>query len=440
MKTEPQNAVHHAQHQSLCLDDWPMVQKSQSNQAVSLEMKRWRFQQILGSNPWGIPSLAFIATYNKVYGKPIDFEEMGFRDFPSLVASMPDIFLVQQPDEITALIFPKNPYDIVLHDARYGHNFDEQTDLKSTSVPKPNEVDYEMLITLAILNRDQDLPSDVVLPNEQYRELILPQTLANIAGTRGVHQAVMVGASNPSHLFINVKNEYTERLCELPALMKDYYDSIPDLFDSHIVPDEFLYPGFPCAVYRPQNDIWERCSIITKSPKVGKVLVDTVDYGGIITVDRMCLYLLPRKFLELPKQAVCVSLLGVKPSDGKKYSKGSSKRLRCFSVTNYLLDCLIVEPTKFSVKLDPYVELDQEDGYTSSDTEKSKKRKPRQHASFDVILCDRNDDDLNLFIDQVLCLETYTAYDNTHRDEIEELRSQFKQALTNIPRPVNPLA
>lgn len=414
------------------IDDWPKVEKSGTPERTSIDIKKWRFQQVLANHPWGIPSLAFLELYKKIFGKELDIEEMGHRDFPSLVASLQDIFTVQQPDDITALIFPAHPFDVILHDARFDHNF-EDVDRQRHFSNDFAELDFNLLIAQATFNRDQDFPSDVILAGEKYRDIILPQTLANIQGTRGVHRVLISAASNPQHFFINTKSEHLEKVSKFSNELANYYSSIPYPSDSHVVPDEFIYPGFPCAAFMSDRGTWERCSIITKSHRASKVLVESVDFGGISTVSRMHLFLMPKRFIEVPKQALCVSLIGIKPSKERKYSQAACARLRCFSHINYFLDCVLMEPMKQNSQVDS--DNIQDEKIIS----KKKKKRQVQPPQFEIMLCDRNDEELDIYVDEILILETYANIDDERREEIEKIRGEFKSALKDITRPENPL-
>lgn len=435
MRTEEQNA------EPFFLDDWPLVKIPKDSQIITSDIKKWRFQQILANYPWGIPSLMFIETYKSIFGRDLDPEEMGFRDLPSMVTSMKDIFTVQQPDEVTAVIFPDQPYDIVLHDARLMHNFESTGDY--SRIVDSSRVDYESLIAEAAINRDQEFPPDVVLAGETYREFVLPQTLSSIPNTRGVHQAVIIGAANPNMFFVHINTEYRKQINSLSFELAKYFESIKNPRDTHIVPDEFLYPGFPCAVYFRKSDSWERCIISEKPLRGNKYLVESADFGIITPVNRMDIFLLPRVFFEIPKQAIQVSLLGVTPAADNRYSAGAGARLRCFSNLDYIVDCLIVEPRKTSTQETSGDETPSAGGPLSSKARKfaadrgTKRFKTK--AQFEAIVCDRNDPVLDIYLDEVLNMETYTSYNPDLVETLECLREQFKQVLAAIPRPVNPL-
>lgn len=437
----------------LFLDELPIATKYEDSKVVSVDVKKWRFQQILASHPWGIPSLKFIEIYNSAFNRDIgaEMDEMGFHNFPEMINSMKDIFTVQQPDDVTAIIFPNYSDDLILHDARYGHEFISKPpgskSPKRCQTKVPNVIDHEALIGLAMLNRDQEFPDDVVLAGEEYRDLMLPASLANVEGTRGVHQVTLIGASNPGHFFVHIKGNVAGRLL---IEINQHFRALRAPTDTHLVPDEFIYLGFPCVAYMDEDDSWERCAIISRSSsKANKVLVEMVDYGGIRTVNRMHLHLMPKRFLETPKQAICISLAGLIPK-AVRFSSTSTRRLLCFSNRNYILDCLFLDPTKDSyfvegedstiINVENYSIKTTEITKITKDNQevKQKKRKFRQRTHYEAMICDRNHEFLDLYLDYVLSIETYCKKDPSRVAEIEELREKFQVALNKIPRPENP--
>lgn len=423
------------------LDDWPQQPKSAKEsyfEAPGLTtVKRWRLQTLLAVNPWGIPSVAFATAYKDMFSKELDFEDFGFKNLSDMVSNLPEIFTVQEPDDLTTLMFPDYPQDKILHDARFEYDF-LNTDNKA--------FDPDILVATAWLNRDCDFPCDVVLPGEEYNELILPLTAANIPGTRGVHQVVMVGAANPNHFHVNIKSDCLDRLAALSLDVKDYFEDCGKSLEMYQVPDEFLYPGFACLVYLPKQKVWERCSIVGRGSKVNKVLAESVDYGGVLSINRAYLYLMPKKFFELPKQAVAVSLIGMDPVKDSKWPSSAGVRMRCFSSKEYWLDAVLVEPKNSSKELMREEIICDDKSVTSSENSDEKPkgqsstayRKRRRQLQFEVLICDRNDDEIDIYLDDILLMEQHATLDNSRANEITDLKDKLSDALRNIPRPINP--
>jgi len=437
-------------HPVLFLDDWPQPPKGAEEEEEFetpglTDVKRWRLQMLLAANPWGVPSLAFSQAYEKMFARQLDIKDLGFEDLSDMVANLPDVFTIQEADDTTALMFPDYPQDRILHDARIGHSFQHQRSSNGQNDYKTTDPDT--LIAYAWLNRDDDFPNNVVLAGEQYSELILPMTSANIPGTRGVHQAVMVGAANPSRFFINIKNAFLERLVKLSADIALYFKECGQRIEMFSVPEEFIYPGFPCLVYLKEEQGWERCSIVGRSGRGGKIVVESVDYGGNFSVNQIQLYLMPRKFFDIPRQGVAVSLIGLKPADGSdKWSTSVGTRMRCFSNFKYWLDCVLVEPKEPQKDPADIKSVSEITSVSSNDSgtggsliHKRRRRTQKSRPQFEVLVCDRNDDEMNLYLDEILLLETYAIFDDGRSQDVSKLRSQLDEALQNVPRPTNPL-
>lgn len=86
------------------------------------ELRKLRLQMVLTTSPMGIPSLAFCDTYKRIFGRQLDIKKLGFEHLAEMIASLPDVFTVQEPDSGTAVLFKDYPKDKILHDARLGLN------------------------------------------------------------------------------------------------------------------------------------------------------------------------------------------------------------------------------------------------------------------------------------------------------------------------------
>lgn len=443
----------------LFLDDWPQPPKC-ANEAADeqggsalAEIQKWRIQTLLAVNTWGIPSLAFSKAYEKMFGKELNPQDLGFATIADMICSMPDIFTIQEPDDVTAVMFPDYPQDKILHDARLGHDFSDSTEDANAAlaiVHKDGLLDYktvdpDTLIAYAWLNRDEDFPKDAVLPGEQYPELILPMTFANLPGTRGVHQALIVGAANPGRIFINIKSEALSKINVLSAQITQFFKEC-GAYGKYSVPEEFLYPGFPCLVYIPKDKCWERCVILNRLRKTKKVRVETVDYGTYHTVHITNLYLVPRQFFDIPRQGLTVSLIGIKPPKGStRWSSRSGSRIRCFSDASYWLDFLLVEP-KREIENENNDSLESRTGGSGLGEQKAttspcksylkKNNLKDKKSDYEVFACDRHDGELDIHLDYIMTMENLASIDENRSQEIMSLREKFVEALKTIPRPL----
>lgn len=443
-------------------DSWPEPPKGSSQESLFepgtlYEIKKARLQALLASHPWGIPSLALSNAYKKMFGHELDLEELGFDNLSDMIFQLNDTFAVQEADETTALMFPDYPNDRILHDARQVCDFDSITNCVE-------DIDYKSadpftLISYAWINRDDEFPPDVVMPGEQYSEMILPMTTKSVAGTRGLYQAVMVGAANPDYFHVNIKTLAFERVTNLSVDVQNYFKDLGrKTIAMYSVPNEFIYPGFPVLVYLKKEKCWERGSIMAKSKGGNKVLVEAVDYGGFHSVSPSNLYLMPKVFFEMPKQNVPLSMIGLKPSDAtNKWPAEVGERMRCFSDHKYWLDVLLLEPKK--VEKDQALEENstasvssgsESNGMKSSSSDfalgtesanirSSKYKRRRDDVQFEAIVYDRNDSFLDVALDDILIMENYAIPDNNRAEEVATLHQKFKEALAEVPRPTNPL-
>ena len=409
-----------------------------------MEVEKWRLQMLLAVHPWGIPSLAYADAFKTMFGRELRVAELGFDTLAEMVHKLKDIFAVQEPDKMTALLFPEYSRDHILHDARLGHQF-PKLNFDGSECPDDN-TDFNDLIHQAWINRDDDFPPDVVLDAEPYQQMIL-MTAANISGTRGLHQGTMVGAASPDSFYIRPMTHDLERVKKLLGEIALYFKQTSHSIDSYNVPKEFIYPGFPCLSYVAKDKAWERVLIIGPAPRGNKVLVESVDFGGVYAVNQIFLYLIPRKFFDFPRQTIHVSLFGVMQPDqvGGDWPRKVGSRMRCFSFEGYYLDFLLLEPSSNKTELLGLKQSSPRDANAQTEIlsgqsppQRKKRIDPKRWAEFEVIVVDRNDDELDIYLDEVLRMETYVKIDDRHVERMTTIKQQLAEAFKSIPRPHNP--
>uniref|UniRef100_A0A6G1SLZ2 Tudor domain-containing protein 5 n=1 Tax=Aceria tosichella TaxID=561515 RepID=A0A6G1SLZ2_9ACAR len=446
----------------LFLDDWPAPPRciDESDGSSSLEVKKWRLQILLAVNPYGIPSLKFGEAYERMFGRKFDLHDFGFDNLSDMINKMQDIFVVQEPDETTAILFPDYPSDKILHDARLGHNFARPNIDGTDSLLRPStrvqasgtKSDFDDLIIRAWIDRDEEFPADVVLAGESYEQL-LKLSSAKIPGTIGLYQATVISAASPESIFIQLKtnDEDQARIRGLSNEIKEYFKNSKHSIDAYNVPKEFLLPGFPCLVYSSKEKNWERCIVVGQSHGDNKVLVESIDFGGAYSVHKIFLYLIPRQFLDIPRQTLHVSVMGMKPiePDGRWTQKVGS-RLRCFSFAQYYLDVLLTEPKMQEYDVSPPPETDSSTSSRpppSSETGAADivakvapktKRRFKSKMTYEALIVDRNDKDMDIYLDEILVLETYALRDESRAEEIGKIKEHLHEAFKGIPRPKNP--
>ena len=454
------------------LDHWRRPPRCVADQPNELdansvkEVKKWRLQILLAINPYGIPSLAFAEAYQRMYNTKLDVQELGFEHLSEMVSKMSHVFAVQEPDETTRILFPQYADDKILHDARLGHNF-SRPNLDCVGYENLGHKNWSLndsvndLIHRAWLNRDEDFPSDVVLAGETY-DMMLPMTLANIPGTRGVYQGVIVGAASPSTFYIRLKTNNSDDYRGLPLEIEAYFENKKDSIEAYTVPKEFLYPGFPVLSYGGKDKLWERAIVVGGSSDGKKILIESVDFGGVYAANPRGLYLMPRKFFDIPRQSYNVSLAGLKPVDAAEVRPEKvGSRIRCFSFDNYWLELILLElpknddESKSPSPIFGLAETSNGSSIISGDSGLSKEspmdppEKPKTGSStksrlvlrpptFETIIVDRHDEDIDIFVDEILALETYAVFDENRLAQIQELKKELKKALVSIPRPECP--
>lgn len=414
------------------LENWPTPPSStyqDTNQTAppgSTPFRKNQLQMLLAVNPFGIPSLAFEDAFLKMFKKPLNIQQdFGFANLSEMIAHLSDVFTAQVPDETTALLFPDYAQDYILHDARFGRKFCDNSATMLTYMPDP-----DIQNTLAWLNRDCDFPNDVCLSGETYKEFYFPMIDATITGTRGVLQAMIVSAANPNHIYLNVNSNDLNIIANLTADVRDYFETSPNQIETYLIPQEFIYFGFPCLAYIDEMGTWERSIILGQSSGF-RITVESVDFGGRRNVPYFFLRLMPKKFMEVPKQAILVSMMGVCQGE-HKWNSFIGSRIRSFSNFKYWLDCVFVEnktprQSYERVKIKGENELD--------DPAKKKRKKIIQLPQYEVLICDRNDDYLNLYLDELLMMENLASADEERSTEVSNLRKQFDEILKKTPRP-----
>lgn len=417
----------------------------------SIEVKKHRIQMLLAEHKFGIPSLALADEYEKMYGQKFDVQDWGYEMLSDMITDMSDIITVQEADEISCLYHPKYSNDRILLDKRYGYQFDSRPAINtdqgtSTSgVGTSPESDFESLISKARINHDCEFPDDVVLPGEQYTEPILIKT-AQIEGTRGVYTCLITGAANPNHFYVNVKNDYTETIETFTSQVKEYFATSEQPLEAYTIPEEFIYPGFACLRQR-NGGPWERVSITGRSPTDNKILVESVDFGGTDAVDKKDLRLMPRKFMAASRQAIVVSMFGVKPH-GDKWSPFSGQKIAGWSYEYYWMECLFLEPRLPAPSSRESSICDAESagfetGSTCSVAESRKMsinrriwyRKPQ----YEVVILDRMIPSYDAFIDEILVAQMLADHVPESMDELNRLKQQLKNVLKDIPPHENPM-
>lgn len=447
----------------LFLEDWDNQSGLRDNtcelqtQPGLSELKKWRLQTILSLNPWGIPSLAFSQAYYRIFNHELDLEDLGFADMSDMIWTLTDIFAVQEPDEMTSYMFPDYPMDRILHDARLSHSFIKDKFMDERIVEK-NLIEW--LLGAAAMNRDIELPQDIVKPGEKYAELVLSLTKAQIPGTRGVHKALITSAANPEKVYINLENPDLDIVDRISMDVAIFFSEVPGSIETYSMPKELIVPEYPCLLYQQREQVWERCSIIELGKDSKNVIVESVDFGGIAEVDASRLYLMPRRFLRAPRQALAVSLGSLKPAGAEcKWRSGVGKRIRCFSHSKYWLDCLLFEPLEASGAkpssddiVSSSLSIDQLDiseaaviptidkPHEPNPTNRKSKRNRRADIQFSALLCDRNDPDMDVYIDDILVMEFYANPIEDDKQTIATLKSKFASCLETLPRPENPFA
>lgn len=426
---------------------------------LSLETKKHRLQMLLAEHKFGIPSLALADEYEKMFGHKLDVQEWGYEMLSSLIAEMSDVITVQEPDEISCLYHPKYPNDRILLDKRYGHQFTSQPPIgmnRNTSTSGigsgcESESEFDALISRARINHDCDFPEDVVLPGEQYTEPMLIKT-AQVEGTRGVYSCLITGAANPHHFYLNVKNDYTETIETLTGQVKEYFRE-----EDYRVPEEFIYPGFACLRQR-DTGAWERVSITGRSLTDNKILVESVDFGGTDAVSRSHLRLMPRKFLSAPRQAIVVSLFGIKPPEGaKKFTYCSALKLAGWSYEYYWMDCLFIDPKPVASSPEEGTADDKDSATgeqqhcleTGSSVSPTHREDPQKMSltkriwyrkpQYDVIILDRMLPTYDVFINDLLVIQMLASYVLEYKEELERLEGELKRAIKDIPCQENPM-
>lgn len=464
---------------ALFLDDWPAPSKcldEQSQDSVALaEVRKWRLQIMLAVSPYGIPSLAMAETYEKMFGHKFDLKDFKCDSLDELINQMSDIMAVQKPSSTTGILFPEHPHDKVLHDIRLGHDF-SQPDYDSTggtltssslcsvgddsattttttsSIDGSLARDFNDLIYRAWVDRDEEFPPDVVLVGEPYEQL-LKISQANIEGSRGLYQANLISIAGPESLFIRLKTsaENELRIMNLTTEIDAYFKQSPHPIDSYNVPREFISPNFPCLLYSKERN-WERCIVVGGSSSSNKILVESIDFGGVYSVNLIYLYLIPKQFLDIPRLTLAVSLAGIKPAKGEtKWSDSIGPRLRCFSINDYWVEVLLVEQKKSKIVLQQRHVSNSDTKSSSSSNDSSpndslssvgqtrKKRTVTDRSSYEAIIVDRNVPGMDLYIDEILVMETYADVDPDRKSEIDSLKERLNEQCRRLPRPINKL-
>lgn len=406
------------------------------------ELRRWRIQTLLASSPWGVPLTLFPRAFEGMFTRKFRTQEYGYDVLIHMVLDRPDIFTVLEPGELTEILFPDQAQDKVLHDARFCLDFNSVNSsidslLSANTAGYFSNNNWDKLNSLAWLNRDDVFPSDVVLAGEEFCDFIMPLSQAKLPSSNsnldslGVYKATIVSVASPETIYLNMKGPDAERVFQLTNDVTRYFQEKDEPIYNYRIPEEFIYAGYPCLLFVEDDHTWERCRILEKIHNTDRIIVDVIDYGGLKKVRRQDLYLMPKVFFDFAPQAVTVSLAGVKPV-AEKWCTNAGARIRCFSYIKYYLDILLLPLKNLSTN---------ETGESQGDKApvKPKKSKLKKRPAYEVIICDRNDDELDIYLDKILCIEGYAARDQSRVDKLEMYRKELDEVFKNIERPENPM-
>lgn len=446
---------------ALFMEDWPAPPRceddDQMDDLMKMEMHKWRLQTLLAVQPFGVPSLALAQAYEKMFKVPFNLRNFGCDNLiPDLANKMADIMIVQEPDETTPILFPDYPSDKIFHDARLGHDFSRPNLEGDDSGNQGPLGDWNDIILRAWLDKDLDFPRDAVLPGESYEELC-KISLAVVPGTRGLYRASLVSSGDPTALFIRLKTslEVSERIRGLSSEIAAYFERTELPIDAYNVPDHFITLNFPCLVYKAVEKYWNRGLIVGRSKSDRNIIyVESVDFGGVYDVNKIFLYLMPREFLSVPRTLFEVSLAGIKPARDEGWSISANARLRCWSMQDYYLDIILMDPEAqvkdVSVSSVPSSSLNSSSNATGTSestktdlgavrVRQTRRKRFHKRSFYEALVFDRNDDDMDICLNDILVLETYAIEDPNQVEKLQQIKGHLTKIFERIKGPKNPL-
>lgn len=115
--------------------------------------------------------------------------------------------------------------------------------------------------------------------------------------------------------------------CDQLAALGDEIREFVDTEGATSTPLTSVESGQPVIAQFSEDSQWYRGEVVTFDSLNHTAEVLFIDYGKSENVPLKCIYKMPHKFLQLPKQAVMCSLFGVKPmtEDGSWGSKALEK-------------------------------------------------------------------------------------------------------------------
>ncbi|XP_063916761.1 tudor domain-containing protein 5-like isoform X2 [Zophobas morio] len=270
---------------------------------------------LLKKFPDGIECTKFPAEYRAMYKKNIHYEEYGYRSLIEMCLDLPKIFNYVQ----------HSSHDYMLYDKKQPL---PSQDLKKNSakhVQTENVITTHVLEDLPKLNWKTSsalLPSDVFTINDQMsrffpadiqEEDILDITIGEIYDLSKFWFYMTFG--------------------DLDPLMDELQIFFSKNSTAYLVPELLLEEGLYCvAMY---SGLYHRCVIVNMVPKIPEcVRVFFVDYGTVENVPSKEIWFLPKRFGEVPCQAIRGRLANIYPVGENQPWKVSTVRRLEQLITN----------------------------------------------------------------------------------------------------------
>lgn len=244
-------------------------------------------KKVLEKHPGGIFLTSFAQAYSEVSGQELQVTSM------DLIQQWPELFHVQRPHSGSDFLVYSS--DCIV-DVTDGASFSGSA---SSSQSKDGTV------------------------TETYRQASLPQ-----ASTDGYFPVRVSHVYSPSRFMIQIVDP--DGRDPVPTIMKEMEElySGPEGSKYVVAFGSIIIGQAVAALYSPvdNNAIWYR-ACVTGICNLYTVEVELVDFGNRCIVRRSELRRLKDKFLELPAQAIVVSLAFVRPKRGDDWSEGAYKQL-----------------------------------------------------------------------------------------------------------------
>ncbi|KAJ8920361.1 hypothetical protein NQ315_005225 [Exocentrus adspersus] len=273
---------------------------------------RNNLRALIKESPKGIWCAEIPLKYRKMFGRELDYQELGFKTLIDLCVTLSSIFHYVRPSTDDYKLYDRSTplpecAEKVYTFASYNHNQNQKEVDPNSALPNLNWADIRTF-----------LPSDIFIPGQE-----IPRAFVSKDAKEGDNIDIIVGEIYDLSKFW----AYLDG-----SQLNDLMDEIQEFYKEHaqeyLMPVNCIKEGIYCV--QVVFGEYHRAFIVDTLPEVeGTVRVIFIDYGTMTKVSTQGICFLHNKFGELPAQAIRCRLANVLPlEESAPWTKEACKAFR----------------------------------------------------------------------------------------------------------------